>query len=477
MDRFDKLQQSLITLVVVADIEPTTLLAYDRVSPGGQSLGPLFTKEGFRKHVANNAIRSVRRSFKLFQSSRKLQSKSRFTPLPEDFNTLSGIKLARKTKTHLPTWSRNLYLSQFHPPEVDTMSRSTKKSKQKVEWESDESSSETHSRSPRSQPSKKSKFKSKAKKSTKNEGSQATSSFPVIKGGGVVVTDDQESFEYDYRVILNLDQNLNGVVNALGLTLGVTFIHRGVVLEGEATNILFLAVQPPGFAGSDIDGQIDSHPPMFIGNRYVLLTVQTGNQQCAELLGKLMRKINEDTSRVGDSTDVAGVRNVAAESLQGLLTSPTTPDTMKVLLELPSNFKPAPDITFLQNPHFVKKWGANVLYPESMSVSSVTSSKYLEKQFTDIQTGYGLIIPGTDMNDRVGIQTRVPEPPPEEDPLEAMIRARNPKNKKKSGSGTERPRLSVNTKVDGLAEKLNTLAISNGKFAFVLHSKEPAAIF
>ena len=143
---------------------------------------------------------------------------------------------------------------------------------------------------------------------------------------------------------------------------------------------------------------------------------------------------------------------------------------MKVLLELPSNFKPAPDITFLQNPHFVKKWGANVLYPESMSVSSVTSSKYLEKQFTDIQTGYGLIIPGTDMNDRVGIQTRVPEPPPEEDPLEAMIRARNPKNKKKSCSGTERPRLSVNTKVDGLAEKLNTLAISNGKFAFVLYS-------
>ena len=51
------------------------------------------------------------------------------------------------------------------------------------------------------------------------------------------------------------------------------------------------------------------------------------------------------------------------------------------------------------------------------------------------------------------------------------------KNKKKGGSGTERPRLSVNTKVDGLAEKLNTLAISNGKFAFVLHSKEPAAIF
>ena len=474
MDKLDKLQLSLIKLIVVADIDPKSLLAYDRVLPSGESIGPLFTNEHFSKHVTNNAISSVRRSFKSFRSSNK--SKSKFTPLPEDFNPLSGIKLARKTKTILPTWSRNLYLSQFHPPKVDTMSRSTKKSKQNVEWESDESSSETHSHShsrsrsrSRSQPSKKSKFKSKAKKSTKNEGSQATSSFPVIKEGGVIVTDGQ-SFAYDYKVTLNLDQNLNGVVNALGLTLGVTFIHRGVVLEGEATNILFLAVQPPGFAGSDIDGQIDSHPPMFIGNGYVLLTVQTGNQQCAELLGKLMGKINEDTSRVGDSTDVAGVRNVAAESLQGLLTSPTTPDTMKVLLELPSNFKPAPDITFLQNPHFVKKWGANVLYPESMSVSSVTSSKYLEKQFTDIQTGYGLIIPGTNMNDRVGIQTRVPEPPPEEDPLEAMMRARK-------GSGTERPRLSVNTKVDGLAEKLNTLAISNGKFAFVLHSKEPAAIF
>ena len=477
----DALQQSLITLVVVAGIQPATLLAYDRVSPEGQSLGPLFAKEGFQKQVANNIIRSRGRSFQSFRSSAQLRSKSSFNPLPQDFNTLSGIKLARKTKTPLPTWSRSLYRSQFHPPDTNKMPKSKRKktaarkkdvAEKTVAFESDESSTDTHSYS---QTSEKTKSKSKPRP-TKDAWSQAMTCFPDIFPGGTI-----EGHHYDYAIKLGLSNSLTGVLNALGLYVAIAYIHRGILLDGEATSCLMVAVQPPGPAGSDIDSQIREHPPILVDPGHVLLTVKNGHHQFAQLLGKLMEKVNEDTSRVGGDNDVAGVRNVAISSLQGLLTAPDNlPEETKVLLELPPSFQAPEDISFLQNNHFVAKYGTNVLYPEFANESSTTFSDHMMENIVEAQTGYVLLIPGSEKENNFGIQAKVPEPPAAEDPLEALKRDRQNLHNTQSGSGTERSRLSVLTDVDDLAERLEeALTINIGKFArsHCYIRREPAAIF